>query len=192
MDIPIPKEEVEHVKSIISEAITAIKQEDTLTLKNLSNQTIHSSATFQDIGSILFAIVIYSTGKIIERKEQLGIKNWEEFKNNLTTALENAHIELSKNNYPAYLKNLKEARKDLTQVSPSLKESIQDILRKASINKASKLYEHGLSIGQAAYLLGITSWELAEYAGHDKAEPYHHSHGFTIKERAQRALKFLS
>ena len=46
-----------------------------------------------------------------------------------------------------------------------MKKHIQDIFRKASINKASKIYEHGISMEKTANLLGITMFELASYAG---------------------------
>ncbi|MEM2462826.1 MAG: hypothetical protein QXD71_01515, partial [Candidatus Pacearchaeota archaeon] len=36
---------------------------------------------------------------------------------------------------------------------------------KAAINKASRIYEHGISRAETARLLGITQWELAEYVG---------------------------
>ncbi|MDH3353428.1 MAG: hypothetical protein OEL87_03195, partial [Nanoarchaeota archaeon] len=37
--------------------------------------------------------------------------------------------------------------------------------RKAEINKAFKLYEHGLSSEQTAELLGVSLWDLASYIG---------------------------
>ena len=42
---------------------------------------------------------------------------------------------------------------------------IKDVFRKAEINKASRIYEHGISMQKTAELLGISIFELAEYAG---------------------------
>ena len=39
------------------------------------------------------------------------------------------------------------------------------MLNKARINKASRLYEHGISIGRTAELLGVTRFELMDYVG---------------------------
>ena len=39
------------------------------------------------------------------------------------------------------------------------------VIALAKINKASKIYEHGISMEKTAKILGITLWELAEYSG---------------------------
>ena len=63
-------------------------------------------------------------------------------------------------------------------------------MRKASINKASRIYEHGISLGKTAQLLGITQWELTEYTGQKREEkPYG---ALSAKKRAQMALEFFS
>jgi len=42
---------------------------------------------------------------------------------------------------------------------------IEDVIEQANVKKGSKLYEHGISIGRAAEILGISEWELMEYIG---------------------------
>ena len=42
---------------------------------------------------------------------------------------------------------------------------MKDVFNRAKINKASKIYEHGISMEKTAKILGITLWELAEYSG---------------------------
>ena len=42
------------------------------------------------------------------------------------------------------------------------------MFRRARINKASRIYEHGISLAQTAELLGITQWELMKYLGQTK------------------------
>ena len=56
-------------------------------------------------------------------------------------------------------------RAKMETFSGDLKFYIQDVFRKAQINKASKIYEHGISMEKTAKLLGITMFELASYAG---------------------------
>jgi len=46
-----------------------------------------------------------------------------------------------------------------------LKIYIKDVFRKAQINKASRIYEHGISMEKTAKILGISVWELSEYVG---------------------------
>jgi len=61
--------------------------------------------------------------------------------------------------------SLKQLRAEIEMISPGMKKYIQEVFRKASINKASKIYGHGVSMENTAKLLGITVWELANYAG---------------------------
>ncbi|MCX8194418.1 MAG: hypothetical protein N3G19_03635, partial [Candidatus Pacearchaeota archaeon] len=56
-------------------------------------------------------------------------------------------------------------RRAVDLLSGHLKIYIQDVFRKAQINKASRLYEHGISAAETAELLGITQFELSEYTG---------------------------
>jgi len=98
---------------------------------------------------------------------------------------------LRKKDYENFLKYLKETREKITKITPNLEPYIKDVFKKASINKASKIYEHGISLEQTAKLLGVTQWELVDYIGQKQIadEPYNLS--ANIKRRAELALKFL-
>ena len=91
-----------------------------------------------------------------------------------------------------YIEYLERIRKTISSISISLKPYIEEVLRKASINKASKMYEHGISLGQTAKLLGVTQWELTEYAGQTKISDDYYNSTLDIKRRAQMALEFFS
>ena len=70
-----------------------------------------------------------------------------------------------------------------------MKKYIQDVFRKASINKASKLYEHGISMEKTAKLLGITMFELANYAGQkEEISEAPIVRGIDIKSRIKLAM----
>ena len=83
------------------------------------------------------------------------------------------------------------ARKTLESNSISLKNYIQDVLKKAAINKGSRIYEHGVSMGQTAKLLGITPWELAEYSGQTGSADVNLSITLDVKKRIKNAMDFL-
>jgi len=59
--------EKEHVIKVLENTKIALKKEDVIQLKELSNQTIHSASIDQTSESILLAVIVYSLGKIIER-----------------------------------------------------------------------------------------------------------------------------
>lgn len=181
--------EVSHLVNLLEKTKEAIKQKDSFVLKELSNQTIHTATTKQDIASINLAVIIYTLSKLIEREDYLKAKNWGVFEKNFILYIDLAIKALNSNQEENYEKEIQRMRNSLESISPSLKPYIQDVMRKASINKASKLYEHGLSMEQTSKLLGITQWELAEYTG-QKDIPL--STEVSIKQRAKIALEFFS
>ena len=72
---------------------------------------------------------------------------------------------LGKDDVKVFRKEIISVRKDIHIFGP-LKEYIQEVFRKAYINKASRIYEHGISRAETAGLLGVTQWELAEIRSH--------------------------
>ena len=182
--------EVFHLIQVLEATKHALNKKDAIKLKELSDQTIHSACGIQDPGSITIAVLDYSLSKLLERKENMKIKNWNKFLKKINSYLELAINALTDEKPEKYEHYLILPRKALSSISINLKPYIQEILRKASINKASKLYEHGLSLGQTANLLGITQWELAEYTG-QKSEPMD-KQAVDIKSRARLALEFCS
>lgn len=185
-------EERDHLLSVLKQAKKAWISENSLELKELSNQTIHCSACFQDPGPITMAVVIYSLSKLIERKEQLKIKNWASMKKKIAGYFELAGQAVQQENEIAFEQHLSRARLALTSQSINIKPFIEEVLKKASVNKAGKIYEHGISLGQTANLLGITQWELSEYAGQSKTGDSDLMQTITVKDRAKMALEFFS
>ncbi len=185
------EEERPHIIKVLRQASVALKKESALELKELSNQTIHCASCMQDSGSITIAVLNYALGKLLERNQHLRIKNWSALVKKITLYYEIAAKELEKDNVIGYEKNIIEARRSLTGIS-DLKQAIRDVLQKASINKASKIYEHGISLGQTANLLGVTQWELSEYSAQAGSADARFTHTIDIRKRAEMALEFFS
>ena len=72
-------QEKEHVIKILEQAKQAIKKQDVIKLKDLSNKTIHSASIYQDPDNIAVAIILYSLSKIIERKTYRDYPGWKKF-----------------------------------------------------------------------------------------------------------------
>jgi hypothetical protein len=158
-------QERENIIRILQETKEALKNRDSFKLKELSNQTIHTASIEQDNDNITIAVLVYSLSKIIERRELQSSKEWKTFSNYLLAQIDTG-IEALKKNDDAKLRKLIEiSRARMEKLSGGLKPYIQDVFRKAQINKASKIYEHGISMEQTAKLLGITLFDLASYAG---------------------------
>ncbi len=158
-------QETKHVLEVLRKAKQAIKQEDAIKLKELSNQTIHSASIEQDTDSIMIAVIIYSISKIIERTKYKDYPGWRKFFSSLMKHIDNAIAALEKNNEEIFKQEMVRIRQEVNKLSGNFKKHIQDVFHRASINKASRIYEHGISLEKTAQLLGITLWELAEYTG---------------------------
>jgi hypothetical protein len=76
-------------------------------------------------------------------------------------------------------------------LSGNLKKYIQDVFRKASINEASKIYEHGISMEKTAKLLGITMFELAGYAGQTGISDVPESKTLDVRSRIKLAMEMF-
>ena len=158
----------------------------------MSNQTIHSASLSQDSGNVAVAVIIYSLGKIIERKGYRELQGWKEFYGEVFSALEKTIENLENKNEIAFKENIKSIREALSKISGDLKRYIEDVFRKAKINKASKIYEHGISMEQTAKMLGITLWELANYSGGQSSSDMPESRTLQARERIKTAMELFS
>jgi hypothetical protein len=158
-------QEKENVLRILEETKVALKEENSFKLKELSDQTIHTSSISQDADNIAVAVAVYSLSKLTERKRYQEFPGWNNFYKIIVSYVDNSIDALKKNQDKKLQESLTLIRDAISKLSGSLKIYIQDVFRKAQINKASKIYEHGISMEQTAKLLGITMFELASYAG---------------------------
>jgi len=184
-------EEAEHKIQVLEGTKQAIEEKDSYALRNLSNQTVHCASAHQDGGSILTAVLIYSLSKLIERRDYEKIKDWPQLTKKISALFTEAIKFAMQNDEKEYEDCLQRARKTLEGASIDLKKYIQEVIKKAEINKASRIYEHGISMGQTAKLLGLTTWELAEYTGQSKLNEARYTHTLSESERAKTALEFF-
>lgn len=154
-----------HILEILEKAKIAIKDEDVLTIKDLSNQTVHSASIYQDADNIAIAIVLYAISKIIERTNYKDYPDWKKFKKNYEVSIDRAIIALRRDDLEVYREQIDNIREFVKRLSGGFKSHVEDVFRKAQINKGSRLYEHGLSLEKTAKILGITVWELSQYVG---------------------------
>jgi hypothetical protein len=158
-------EERGHIINVLKETQAALKREDYIKIKNLSNEIVHTSSVDQDPDVISIAVIIYSLSKLIEREKYQEYKNWPKFYRNYLNGLDEIINALRKNDINRFRKEIDFIRNTIQNLSGNLKNYISEVFRKAQINKASRIYEHGISMEKTAKILGISVWELAEYAG---------------------------
>ncbi len=161
-------EEVSNIIRVLRETKTAINEKDSFKIKKLSDQTIHTATISQDPDNIVTAVLVYSIGKIIEREHYQKMPGWKKFYPLLLKNLDLAIIALEKNDVKRFRESIGQIKHSLNEISENLAIYIKQVFQKAEINKAFKIYEHGLSAQQVADLLGVSLWDLASYIGQSR------------------------
>ena len=157
--------EVENILNILKQTKTAISEGNSTIIKNLSNQTVHTASLTQDSDNIAVAVAIYALGKIFEREDYRKLKGWGDFQKITSDALTKSINDLEKNNEEKFRQDFEFLTKAINKISGRLREYIEEVFKRAAINKASRIYEHGISLEKTAKLLGISMFDLADYAG---------------------------
>lgn len=127
-------------------------------LKQLSNHAIEDVALHKDLDMISVTVLIYSIYKVVQCIR-------DEARQKLLRQLSSAVSSLQQNNFGKYNKHIRASFRIVRQCSNKVKEHLQDVMQAARIKKGTALLEHGLSIGQAAGLMGLSNWDLQDYAG---------------------------
>ena len=157
--------EVDNILRILKETRRLIEEDKANELKTLSNQTIHSATISQDADNLIVAVLVYSLGKVMEREHYRNMEGWGEFYEAVIKNLIEVEKKLGKDDVVGARRNLGMIRNSLNKIDGDLGRYVKDVFRKAEINKAFKLYEHGLSSEATADLLGVSLWDLSSYIG---------------------------
>jgi hypothetical protein len=99
--------------------------------------------------------------------------------------------DIESKNYEMFRDDFKMIRGSIENLSGKLKKYIKEVLRNAEINKASRLYEHGISMEQTANLLGVTLYELADYVGKTGIPDVPENKTMNTKERIKLAMEIF-
>jgi hypothetical protein len=157
--------ERDNILQILEQTLYAIQNDNPIPLKELSDQTIHSASTTGDPDNIAVAVIVYSIGKILSRPDYRSLKGWNSFTKIIISTIKCSINDIKAKNDEKFRKDFTFIRKAINKISGKLKRYIEDVFKKAEISKASRIYEHGISAGKTAKMLGITLYDLQNYAG---------------------------
>ncbi len=135
-------------------------------LKELSNHIIHCATIFQDEDSISLAILVYALSKIMERsRESFPVAN-------CLKLLESASVSLEQKDDVQYREVIKNVFSLIKRIDNKLDLYVGEVIYHASIKKATKMHDHGISVGRASELAGTTQWEMLNYLGKTKVDEH--------------------
>jgi len=180
-------EEKEHILDVLKKVKVAFKNEDYVEIKNLSDNVIHGCSIDQNPDCIAVAVVIYSLSKLVERESYKNERQWPKFFKEYMKNMDDAIGALEREDVETFRAELGQIRELIQNLSGNLGKNIDYVFRRAQINKASRIYEHGISMEKTAKILGVSIWELAEYAGKTGIGDVNYGITMPIKERIRQA-----
>ena len=148
------------LQSIIQNTIRKVEKEDTFALADISDHTIHNASIFQDKESLTIAVIIYALSKLGDKLRLI--------KRELIPQLRQSLQYLKATNFKAYDKTIEKVVRTISRIDKKMNLYIQHIINRPEIKKGSKIYDHGISLGQTADILGLSQWELMNYIGKTK------------------------
>lgn len=187
------KKEVRHLVEVLSSIQRALEQSDSFELHQLSDQIIHMASIHQHTDIITIGVITYSLHKLVTKKDRISPKEWNSFVKKFNGEINQTIRALEEQDINEFARHLDHAKELLeTSGGKKMSENVHEILKKASINKATKVYEHGISLSRTAHLLGLTQWELLEYVGQKESHDSPYTATIDEKKRASKALAFFS
>ena len=153
---------------VLEKVVPALRSEDSRELKWLSNNTIHNAGMFQDKDSVSMAVIFYSLSKIFERPRLYDQPILQEMKKDVLQNLNYARTNLKRKEDKQFRLEMKKVLKRISIFEKKIGKYITEVLQQAKIKKGGRIYEHGLSVGLSAQLMGISKWELMSYIGATK------------------------
>ncbi len=166
MDVTVKKD----VLAVLKSALAAIKSGHEAGLHELSNHLLHVMSIYQDPNVIDVAVAVYSLDKILEQEKYKLHPKMKKFVRDILVHLDYAIKNLQHEDWPEYSRSVSELLGEIQGFTKQIRFYIGGLLDYAKIKKGTKLYEHGLSLGQVAEAMHVTKWELMPSAG-QSAEP---------------------
>ncbi len=181
----------EAIVEALTEAESAFSKLDTKRLKGLSETLVQNVSIFQEPAAITIAVTIYSLAKVMDNMRLYKHRSWEVFQNSIVAYLSEAKKAIVKKEDRKYAVIIKGMLKDLSLIDESLGKHISEVIERSRVKKGSAIYEHGLSVGKAAQLMGISPWELMSYIGKTKIMDTSGISPIPVDERMQFARRLF-
>ncbi|MBU1111745.1 MAG: hypothetical protein ABIG93_03220 [archaeon] len=153
-------------------------------LKELSDHTIKDVTLYKNMDAISLAVLIYSIYKVSPSIQP------EDYKK-LFQEMKNASKNLGEKQFGRYNSSMKIMFDIIKKCSDETKTHVQDVLQAARIKKSTTLLEHGMSVARAAELMGISRWDILQYAGGTRLLEKH-KEKVSATTRLQQAIKIFS
>lgn len=143
-------------------------ESNAFSLKELSKQAVQQAVIEYDKTLAMVSLIAYSLGKILSKKHIVSSKRWKKERRHILALLESARQLLKENKMQELERQLEQIGKSIFFLDKSLGYFERNVFEKAKIKNASTAYALGLSLTQAAELMGANKKDLLEYIASTK------------------------
>lgn len=172
---------------VLKETKEALEAESYEKVQDLSNHVIHNASIYQDKLSLKTAVFIYSLGKVLGLEKFRREEEFSEFMDDIKGKLEEMIRLLKEEKREEFSELLKESIGDVSELDKAFGTHLKKIIIGSKVKKASKIYEHGISLGRVAEILGLTEFELMDYIGPTKVHDLSFFKVDKLKEKYEEA-----
>jgi len=152
-------------KEIIKKVLKSLKELlsssniSSFELKKLSNQTMENISLFHDQDSISLSVLVYSLYKIFSKNDTISGTSLCKLVDKSLSVIDDE---------PQFRTSIRKLFDQIKKYDKNLDVNILHLIKHAQIKKGLKVVEHGVSIGQASEIMGVSKWEIMEYLGTTK------------------------
>lgn len=175
------------ILKVLRETKEALKGESYEKVENLSNHVIHNASIYQDELSLKTAVFVYSLGKILGLEKIRTQEEFSSFMEEIGGKIDEVIRSLEAEDRQKVSRLLKESIEEVSDLDESFGTHLKKIIIGSKIKKASKIYEHGISLGRVAEILGLSEFELMDYIGPTRVHDLSFFEVGELEEKYERA-----
>ncbi len=180
------------ILTVLRKTQPALRNNNANKIKTLSNMTIHNAGVFQDQDSISISVIIYTISKISNRPRLQNHPDYSKFKEVIIQELSNTQSILQRSDIKNYRRSVKRLFQIVARFEKKFGMYMREAIEQSKIKRGGRIYEHGISVGQASELLGISRWELMSYLGETKLSDVRHKTGISVSDRIENMRRIFS
>jgi hypothetical protein len=170
------------ITDLIEKSIVAIEKRDALSLRKISSDAASEAAIEGHRELMLLSLVAYSIAKILSKVHYMDVKG--SFYDKIIANLKKAATG-PKTQTIEYLEAVEDIVIKLDRKEGNYE---QNLIDKAKVKKAAKLYGQGFSLKKASELTGAIPTEVLDYVGGSKIHEFHGSGKNADRLRATREV----
>jgi hypothetical protein len=157
-NIPMADSSKENIRIILNSVREMLESDRIISseLRKLSNEILEDVSLFQDQETISVTVLVYSLYKVFNKRRDLEKESLLKLLNKSISCIDNNQ---------QFRTALRHIFDQIKKYDKNIDMNILQILKHSQVKRGLKVYEHGLSIGQAAEIIGVSKWQIMDYLG---------------------------